>query len=273
MCFIISLACCGKMIIFAGKFNIKGLVMKVDKMNRTMWVLGGAIAVVLVIIIVIAVISVSKNANQGSENSNGAVSGETGDQTAEHTEAATPTPEPSDEPSSETEATPTPEPTPTEEPSSEEQTVLTVIYSEDFEDGAHEFVSRGNELLELVEDAYSGAYALRIIGRTNTWNGAKVSMDNYFEVGRTFYVEAYVKFESDTDTNDTLQLSLQYNNAEGEKYSTIGNAVCTAGEWTKISGYIQVPEDCTGSMYLYLETNDGTKLNNIYLDDFKVAIE
>lgn len=249
--------------------------MKVDKMNRTMWVLGGAIAVVLVVIIVIAVLSISKNADQGNENNTNVANKQTEQQTEEAVPTPTPEPEQTDAPSTE-EATPTPTeeptPTPTEEPTTENQTVLSVIYSEDFEDAAHDFVSRGTELLELTEDAHDSAYALRVINRTNTWNGPKVPMDAYMEAGKSYYVEAWAKFESDTDTTDTLQISLQYNNAEGEKYNTIAFDTATVGEWIKLSGYVQVPEDSTGGVYVYLESN-GTNYNNLYLDDFKVAVE
>lgn len=139
-----------------------------------------------------------------------------------------------------------------------------IIYSSDFEDGDVSAFSARNSgdttVISASEDnAVSGKKSLCASGRTKTWNGPALKLDDICEAGKAYLVNAKVMGQYYTSNT----FSMQYTDASGkEHYDNLANL--NGNGWQEIKDIkISFSSDVSNVM-IYFE--GGT--DNIYIDDF-----
>ena len=140
-----------------------------------------------------------------------------------------------------------------------------VIYSSDFEDGdVSAFTARNSGDTTVVsateEDAVSGKKSLCASGRSKSWNGPALKLDDICEAGTAYLVS--VKVKGQYYTSNTM--SLQYTDASGtEHYENLANF--NGNGWQEAENIkISFSSDVSNVM-VYFEGGD---TGNIYIDDF-----
>ncbi|MDE5582853.1 MAG: endo-1,4-beta-xylanase [Ruminococcus sp.] len=140
-----------------------------------------------------------------------------------------------------------------------------VIYSSDFEDGdVSAFMARNSGDTTVVsateEDAVSGKKSLCASGRSKSWNGPALKLDDICEAGTAYLVS--VKVKGQYYTSNTM--SLQYTDASGtEHYENLANF--NGNGWQEAENIkISFSSDVSNVM-VYFEGGD---TGNIYIDDF-----
>ncbi len=142
-----------------------------------------------------------------------------------------------------------------------------VLFTADFEDGKTDGVTgRNEETLEVITTgAHGGDNALCISGRTESWNGPQIALDDICEAGEQYIVTAYAK----TEFYSQLTLSMQYTDSAGEPhYDNILKQDSKDGSWLEYTAKFSFPAGSTGR-YLYFESSDAQV--KIYVDDVKIT--
>ncbi len=139
-----------------------------------------------------------------------------------------------------------------------------IIYSSDFEDGdVSAFTKRNDNDTTVVsastDNAVSGTKSLCASGRSKTWNGPALRLDDICEPGTAYLVSAKVMGQYYTSNT----MSLQYTDASGaEHYENLANL--NGNGWQEVTDIkVSFSADVSNVM-IYFE--GGT--DNIYIDDF-----
>lgn len=106
----------------------------------------------------------------------------------------------------------------------------TEIYSNDFEDGdVSAFTGRGGvETITATDSqAYSGSYSMCISDREKNWNGPQFLLDDKCEAGVQYTVSAAAK----TEWYNSINLSMEYTDASGERHYSNLQAQTSNGDW------------------------------------------
>ena len=120
------------------------------------------------------------------------------------------------------------------------------------------FFSRGDSKLEVQKkEVHDGKNALLVTGRTASWNGASFDVSDF--LGQTIEISAWVKCD-----DKTVKVSADIDG----KWPNIATTTTGDGQWHKIYGTYQLPDDMT-ALSLYFES-EGTK--DIYVDDVEVHL-
>lgn len=139
-----------------------------------------------------------------------------------------------------------------------------IIYSSDFEDGnVSAFTNRNSSDTTVIsastDNAVSGTKSLCASGRTKTWNGPALKLDDICEPGKAYLISAKVMGQYYTSNT----LSLQYTDASGTEHYENLKALNGNG-WQEINDIkVSFSADVSNVM-IYFE--GGT--DNIYIDDF-----
>jgi len=159
-------------------------------------------------------------------------------------------------------------------------TTGTEAYSATFEAGIEGFSARGSAVVSAVStEKHSGNNALKIAGRTKTWEGPIKDLTGVLTKGNAYHFSVWIKYN---DGPATKSFNLQFQNTTSSDtitYPTIGTGVVTKGEWKKIECDYTIPKDAELAEYaLYIEvpykedtlvTVDDTM--DFYLDDFVIT--
>lgn len=139
-----------------------------------------------------------------------------------------------------------------------------IIYSSDFEDGDVSIFTKRNDgdttVISASEDnAVSGKKSLCASGRTKTWNGPAIKLDDICEAGKAYLLSCKVMGQYYTSNT----MSMQYTDSSGtEKYE---NLVSLNGNgWQEVKDVKISFSDDVSNVMIYFE--GGT--DNIYIDDF-----
>lgn len=140
------------------------------------------------------------------------------------------------------------------------------LYCADFEDGKNDFSGRGGvETLEIQsETAHGGSGALKVSGRTESWNGPQLPVSDILQAGTEYSVSAFAM----TDHAGRLVLSCQYDDASGTTVYDNIMGMDNDGNWAEYSTKFSFPADAA-NMYLYFEADDAGAA--IYVDDFMIC--
>lgn len=139
-----------------------------------------------------------------------------------------------------------------------------IIYSSDFEDGDVSAFSARNSgdttIISASEDnAVSGKKSLCASGRSKTWNGPALKLDDICEAGKAYLVSAKVMGQYYTSNT----FSMQYTDSAGtEHYENL--ASLNGNGWQEINDIKISFSDDVSNVMIYFE--GGT--DNIYIDDF-----
>ncbi|MGN1036475.1 MAG: endo-1,4-beta-xylanase, partial [Ruminococcus sp.] len=150
----------------------------------------------------------------------------------------------------------------------EDTTADDVIFSSGFEDDSDvsAFTGRGGvESISVTKDsAHTGEGSMLISDREKNWNGPQFLLDERCEAGVEYVVSAWVR----TEWYNTVNLSMEYTDASGERHYNNLKSVVSQGDWAEITETkLSFSEDMT-NVYIYFECSDTA---NIYIDDFKLA--
>lgn len=139
-----------------------------------------------------------------------------------------------------------------------------IIYSSDFEDGdVSAFTNRNSSDTTVIsastEYSVSGSTSLCASGRTKTWNGPAIKLDDICEPNKAYLISAKVMGQYYTSNT----LSLQYTDASGTEHYENLKALNGNG-WQEINDIKVSFSSDVSNVMIYFE--GGT--DNIYIDDF-----
>ncbi len=155
-----------------------------------------------------------------------------------------------------------------------EPDVVTVLAS-DFEgETTDPWQPRGTATLDLVADAHSGAQALQVSGRADTWNGAAVPAAEVFTAGNVQYtISAWVKLASG-EADALVNFGVNQPNTTGQdgwnQYPWVTDRPSvTDKEWVHLTGSF-TPDAGNPPVELYVEASTTATL---LVDDVLITVQ
>ena len=145
------------------------------------------------------------------------------------------------------------------------------FFNSTFESDTDNWSGRGEASVKTDSSVSSGgSSSLAITGRTDSWNGASVSLStSAFNPGKSYGFSA-MAMQNETASED-FKLTLQCNIDGEEQYLTVAEAAGAKGEWVQLANpSFTIPEGAS-NLILYVETADTT--TNFYMDDVIGALE
>ncbi|WP_224721580.1 endo-1,4-beta-xylanase [Paenibacillus vietnamensis] len=140
----------------------------------------------------------------------------------------------------------------------------------DFEDGTVQgWRGRGgNEVLTAVgEAAHTGSYGLQVTGRTQGWNGPKLDVTSFMQVGKTYGISAWVRLPAGANASAVSMLIERTTDGQ-PYYESVTSKSASADGWVKLSGQYTL-ENPVSNAGVYLESFDNPTLS-FYVDDFLI---
>lgn len=140
-----------------------------------------------------------------------------------------------------------------------------------FEDGdVSAFSKRGDtdtsEISATTEEAHSGDQCMAVTGRSNGWNGPSLSLTAAgCEPGVQYIATAWVKMQ----WYNTVTLSMQYTDADGEQYYSNLTSVQSDGSWVEIPETKFSFSSDMKDVSIYIEGSDSA---NMWVDDFSLTL-
>ncbi|MGU3646532.1 family 43 glycosylhydrolase [Microbacterium sp. C23T] len=119
------------------------------------------------------------------------------------------------------------------------------------------FANNGNGTdggaLAVVSDAYSGASAVQITGRTTTGSGPMQDLSGKVQSGQTYAVSARVKYENAASpATKQFFVTMHYG---GGTYTNLATVTATRGQWALIQGNFTIPAtQSTSTARIFVET-------------------
>lgn len=145
------------------------------------------------------------------------------------------------------------------------------FFNSTFEDGTDNWKGRGDaKAIQNGTVSNPGTKSLSVTGRTDSWNGAAISLDpSVFEAGKTYAFSANAM--QNTTASEDFKLTLQCSINGEENYINVAEASGTKGEWVQLlNNSFTIPEG-SSNLLLYVETVDST--TDFYIDDAIGALE
>ena len=145
-----------------------------------------------------------------------------------------------------------------------------VFYKNGFEDGDYQgIMGRGAAKLEVSTSVHHdvGNNSLSVTGRTDTWHGIQLPLEEYLILGNTYDFKVFVK--QDTGLEQTIEMGIHYKDAsDADQWRTVKSSACANGVWTELSNSYEVPNDAKG-IELFLQCADKTA--DFYVDDLSIS--
>lgn len=133
----------------------------------------------------------------------------------------------------------------------------------DSEQDVSQFTGRGGveTIAAVTDDGHSENTCMKISDRTAGWNGPQLALAGKCEAGTEYLVSAWVKAQ----WYNSIKISLEYTDSEGERHYNNLNSAVSQGEWVEIPEVkFSFSEDVT-NVYIYIEAGDKA---DIFIDDF-----
>ena len=140
----------------------------------------------------------------------------------------------------------------------------------DFEDGdVKAFSKRGDDdtsvIASCTEDAHSGSTCMSVLERSNGWNGPSVSLESIgCEPGVQYLATAWVKMK----WYNTVRLSMQYTDENGEEHYDNLSKVISEGQWVQIPVTKFSYTKGMRNVSIYIEGDDKAEM---WVDDFSLT--
>ncbi|MEF2968556.1 endo-1,4-beta-xylanase [Paenibacillus sp. M1] len=156
-----------------------------------------------------------------------------------------------------------------EEPPRDPALPFTTITFENQSAGGFEGRS-GSEMLTVTDEANhteGGAYALKVEGRTSTWHGPSLRVEQYVDQGSEYKISAWVKLIEPVSSQ--IQLSTQIGNGSSANYVTLSPKTIAVGDgWVPFEGTYRY--NSVGGEYLtiYVESSNNATAS-FYIDDIR----
>jgi peptidoglycan/xylan/chitin deacetylase (PgdA/CDA1 family) len=134
-----------------------------------------------------------------------------------------------------------------------------------FESSTDDWESRGASTVKTVSDnACKGSQSLSVTGRTDSWNGAAISLPtSTFVPGESYSFSAMVM--QNTSASENFMLTLQYDVNGETNYANVATATGSNGEWVQLANTSYTIPDGASNLLLYVETEDST--TSFFLDE------
>ncbi|HWT27595.1 MAG TPA: carbohydrate binding domain-containing protein [Mobilitalea sp.] len=157
----------------------------------------------------------------------------------------------------------------TQEQTGNDVKVLEKVYSEDFSSSLGKFVGRGSAVISQTTAgvaAEGGKGYMKITGRTANWNGALIDLTSVVKPGLTYRVTGWVRYTTGGDT-EVIKITQERTSSDENKWVGVtGDVTVKKGEWTKITGTLEVSPSTT-QCSVYFEANN---LIDFFADNFAV---
>ncbi len=142
-----------------------------------------------------------------------------------------------------------------------------ILDNPDFEKGREGWFSRTCAVRAVSSPVHGGNGSLKVLGRTQTWQGAKQSVFGKIVKGKTYKVSAWVKL--DNTGKDLVVISFEKQDDSGISYINVASATATDTGWVELSGEFTL--NVTGELTVLDIYFEGPKPGvNFYIDDVKV---
>ena len=156
----------------------------------------------------------------------------------------------------------------------EQQTTKTEVdadgywYHSTFESGTDSWSGRGAASVETSGDTkFAGSKSLYVSGRTNSWNGASLSLGSEFKAGETYSFSTNACYTSGSSDTQEFKLSLQYSDGSSTKYDQIALASAPKGEWVQLANTSYTIPEGASDIQIYVETTDENEYVDFYIDE------
>ena len=139
-----------------------------------------------------------------------------------------------------------------------------------FESSDDSWIGRGAASVETSSATkYAGSKSLYVSGRTNSWNGAALSLDSRtFEAGQTYSFSANACYTSGSSSVQEFKFTLQYDDASGTAcYDQIAIASAPKGEWVQLANTSYTIPAGASNFQIYVETTDENEYVDFYIDE------
>lgn len=146
--------------------------------------------------------------------------------------------------------------------------VLKTVVDEDFATSTGIFTGRGSAKVSHAtagKAAEGGKGYISVTGRTENWNGAVADVTKLVIPGATYRVSGWVRYTSGANT-ENIKITQERTSADDNKWIQIGAAEVKKGEWTKITGTMEV-SPTTSQCLFYFEADN---LIDFYVDNVVV---
>lgn len=143
-------------------------------------------------------------------------------------------------------------------------------FTDDFASDTGDWQPRGDGVnIERSSDkTKDGKGSLHVSGRTQNWHGTQIPLDSkVYKGGTKCSFKADVMQESGKE--QTLKLTLQFNQGGSTHYSGIVQADAASGEWVTLSSDDFVIEEGASDIMLYVESIDAK--TDIYIDNVSAS--
>ena len=165
----------------------------------------------------------------------------------------------------------------TEVEEEEEAKVLKTVYTEDFSSSVGSFVGRGNAKVFQTtagKAAEGGKGYTSITDRTENWNGAIVDITDKVIPGATYRVTGWARYTAGADT-ENIKITQERTSKDADgRWMPIGSAEVKKGEWTKITGTLEVsPTTTQCSVYFEVDTLIDFFIDNIVIEQLDKEIK
>ncbi len=126
----------------------------------------------------------------------------------------------------------------------------------------------GTEKLTVTKEANhtaGGAYALKVEGRTQSWNGPSLNVEKYVDQGGEYKITAWVRLIEPASSQ--LQLSTQVGNGSGASYVNLAAKTVNASDgWVEYTGTYRYSNTSSGYLTIYVESASNATAS-FYIDD------
>ncbi len=142
-----------------------------------------------------------------------------------------------------------------------------VLDNPGFEQGRQGWYSRTCAIKVVSLPVNSGNGSLKVLRRTQTWQGAKQSLFGKIAEGKPYKVSAWVKL--DNANSDLVSISVEKQDDSGINYINVANTTATDTAWIQLSGEFTL--NVTGALTVLDIYFEGPKPGvNFYIDDVQV---
>ena len=143
-----------------------------------------------------------------------------------------------------------------------------ILTNPGFERGRDGWFERTCAIEAVTSPVHSGTGSLKVLRRTQTWQGAKQSLFGKIVQGKTYKISAWVRL--DNARSDFIAISVEKQDDSGINYINVAGATVTDTGWVQLSGEFTL--DVTGILTVLDIYFEGPKPGvNFYIDDVQAV--
>ncbi len=143
-----------------------------------------------------------------------------------------------------------------------------IVVNPGFERGRDGWFERTCAIEAVASPVHSGTGSLKVLRRTQNWQGVKQSLFGKIVQEKTYKISAWIRL--DNDRSDFVAISVEKQDDSGINYINVAGATVTDTGWVQLSGEFTL--DVTGILTVLDIYFEGPKPGvNFYIDDVQVV--